>query len=133
MAGPASSVIFSTPTTSTIRAALAAIARRPWWTAAEPVAQAFSTRVAGLKRKAGSAWSTSELVKSWATKPPLKWPSQISSISAGSRPASAMAAVAASTIRLSALRPSCLPNGRWLQPTMQAVMAGAPGEMMPST
>ena len=31
---------------------------------------------------------------------------------------------AASTIRLSALRPSCLPNGRWLQPTMQAVMGG---------
>ena len=64
MAGPASSVIFSTPTTSTIRAPAAAIARRPWWTAAEPVAQAFSTRVAGLKRRAGSAWSTSELVKS---------------------------------------------------------------------
>ena len=33
----------------------AAIAFRPWWIAAEPVAQASSTRVAGLKRSAGSA------------------------------------------------------------------------------
>ena len=34
-------------------AAPALMARTPCWTAAEPVAQAFSTRVAGLKRSAG--------------------------------------------------------------------------------
>ena len=38
------------------------------------VAQAFSTRVAGLKRNASSACSTRLAVKSWAEKPALKWP-----------------------------------------------------------
>ena len=37
------------------RARAAAIALSPWWIAAEPVAQASSTRVAGLKRNPGSA------------------------------------------------------------------------------
>ena len=47
------------------------IARIPEWTAADPVAQAFSTRVAGLKRKSGSAWNTSEAGNSWRTNPPF--------------------------------------------------------------
>ncbi|MHC2930493.1 hypothetical protein ACVJA9_005290 [Bradyrhizobium diazoefficiens] len=72
ISGPGVRVICSTPTTSTILAAPAAIARRPWCTAAEPVAQAFSTRVAGLKRSFGSAWSTKEAVKSCGEKPALK-------------------------------------------------------------
>jgi hypothetical protein len=38
----------------------------PARTAAEPVAQAFSTRVAGLKRQASSACSASELLNSCA-------------------------------------------------------------------
>ena len=42
--------------------------------AAEPVAQAFSTRVAGLKRKRSSAWSTSDEGKSCAENPWLKRP-----------------------------------------------------------
>jgi len=49
----------------------ASIDFRPWWIAAEPVAQAFSTRVAGVKRKRGSAWSTSEDGKPWGEKPSL--------------------------------------------------------------
>src|SRR4051794_3168630 len=39
-----------------------------------------------------------------------------------------MAARAASTTMLSALASWCLPNGRWLQPTMQAVMGTLLGE-----
>ena len=64
-----------------MRAERASIALMPWCTAAEPVAQAFSTRVARLKRRSGEACSTSEAVKSCAEKPALKWPSTISSTS----------------------------------------------------
>ena len=56
------------------------------------MAQAFSTRVARLKRSSGDACNTSEAVKSWAEKPALKWPRTISSTSAGPIPASALAA-----------------------------------------
>ena len=40
-----------------------------WWTAAEPVAQAFSTRVAGLNRNPSLACRTIEAVKSCGLKP----------------------------------------------------------------
>ena len=36
--------------------------------------EAFSTRVAGLKRNASDAWNTSDAGKSCFTKPPPKWP-----------------------------------------------------------
>ncbi len=72
--GPGVAVIFSTPTTSTTRARFASMRLSPWWIAAEPVAQAFSTRVAGLKRNRSSAWNTREEGKSCAEKPLLKRP-----------------------------------------------------------
>src|SRR6478736_2808572 len=62
-----SSVIFSTPTTSTNRALPAASVFSPMWMAAEPVAQAFSTRGDGLggglhhQRFAGFAVELAEL------------------------------------------------------------------------
>ena len=71
---PGVSVIFSTPATSTMRAFFAAMALSPIRTAAEPVAQAFSTRVEGLKRNPSAVWRTSEAGKSCFTKPPPKWP-----------------------------------------------------------
>ena len=40
------------------------------WTAAEPVAQAFSTRVEGLKRNLSEAWKTRLEVNSWRSKRP---------------------------------------------------------------
>src|SRR5688572_23021869 len=98
------------------------MARMPWCTAAEPVAQAFSTRVVGLKRKAGSACSTSEAVKSCGEKPALKWPSTISSTSAPEMPASASASVATFTTRLSTVSASNFPNGVCAHPTMLAVI-----------
>jgi len=69
-----SSVIFSTPTTSTKRALPAARLLSPIWIAAEPVAQAFSTRVLGLKRKSGCVCSAREEWNSWRTKPPFMLP-----------------------------------------------------------
>src|ERR1700722_11676635 len=120
--GPGVVVICSAPTTSTMREAPAAIDFKPWCTAAEPVAQAFSTRVARLKRRSGEACSTSEAVKSCAEKPALKWPSTISSTSLAATPASASASLATRTIRLSTVSPESLPKGVWAQPTMQAVM-----------
>src|SRR5215831_4155468 len=106
-----------------MRTLRAAIDVKPWCTAAEPVAQAFSTRVARLKRKSGEACSTKEAVKSCGEKPALKWPSTISSTSFGSIPASASASPATLTIRLSTDSPASLPKGVWAQPTMQAVMS----------
>ena len=103
----------------------AAIDFSPWCTAAEPVAQAFSTRSARLKRSSGEACSTSEAVKSCAEKPALKWPSTISSTSLASMPASASAPLATRTIRLSTVSPSSLPKGVCAQPTMQPVMTAS--------
>src|SRR6202030_2354988 len=99
-----------------------AIDLRPPCTAAEPVAQAFSTRVAGLKRRSGEAWSTSEAVKSCAENPALKWPSTISSTSLAAMPASPSASRVARTTRLSTVSPESLPKGVCAQPTMHAVM-----------
>ena len=95
-------------------------------TAADPVAQAFSTRVARLKRKSGEACSTSEAVKSCAENPALKWPSTISSTSEAVKPASASASVATLTTRLSTVSASNLPNGVCAHPTMLAVMVFLP-------
>ena len=64
--------------------------------AAEPVAQAFSTRVAGLKRSPSSSCRASEEGKPSATRPELKCPTQIASISRASMPAWASASRAAS-------------------------------------
>src|SRR4051812_35461332 len=98
------------------------MALMPWCTAADPVAQAFSTRVAGLKRNCGSACSTSEAVKSCGEKPALKCPSTISSTSAAEIPASASASFATLTTRLSTVSVSNFPNGVCAHPTMLAVM-----------
>src|SRR3954464_8886218 len=106
-----------------MRARFASIVLIAWWTAAEPVAQAFSTRVAGLKRKLSFACSTSEAVKSCGEKPALKWPSRTSAPSRASPPACSSASSATRTIRPSTVSLSSLPNGVWAQPTMQAVMA----------
>ncbi len=86
------------------------------------MAQAFSTRVARLKRRSGEACSTSEAVKSCAEKPALKWPSTISSTSSAAMPASPSASRVTRTIRLSTVSPASLPKGVCAQPTMQAVM-----------
>jgi hypothetical protein len=86
------------------------------------VAQAFSTRVAGLNRNAGSACSTSEAVKSCGENPALKCPSTISSTSPAEMPASASASLATRTTRLSMVSVSSLPNGVCAHPTMLAVM-----------
>src|ERR1700730_2884660 len=126
ISGPGVRVICSTPTTSTILAAPAAMARMPWCTAAVPVAQAFSTRVAGLKRNCGSACSTSDAVKSCGEKPALQCPSTISSTSAAEMPASASASLATRTTRLSTVSVSNLPNGVCAHPTMLAVMVVLP-------
>src|SRR5665213_370530 len=112
-----------------MRATRASIDLRPWCTAAEPVAQAFSTRSARLKRSSGEACSTSEAVKSCAEKPALKWPSTISSTSRASTPASASAPLATLTIRLSTVSPSSLPNGVCAQPTMQPVITASCAEI----
>src|SRR5829696_6330366 len=105
-----------------MRARFASIDLIAWCTAAEPVAQAFSTRVAGLKRKASLAWSTRGAVKSWGEKPALKWPSTISSTSSAPMPACSRASRATRTTRLSMLSASSLPKGVCAQPTMQGVM-----------
>src|SRR5450759_1310135 len=89
---------------------------------ADPVAQAFSTRVARLKRRSGEACNTSAAVKSCCEKPALKCPSTISSTSLGETPASASASPATRTIRLSTLSPLSLPKGVWAQPTIAAVI-----------
>src|ERR1700719_3101892 len=102
------------------------MAFKAWCTAAEPVAQAFSTRVAGLKRKFGSACNTSEAVKSCGEKPALKCPSTISSTSDAAMPASASASLATLTTRLSTVSASNFPNGVCAHPTMLAVMADLP-------
>ncbi len=67
---PVTAVIFSAPTTRTRRARPASIMSSAQWIAADPVAQAFSTRSAGLKRRSGSACSGSELTKISGTMPP---------------------------------------------------------------
>ena len=103
-------VICSTPTTRVMRARPASRLLMAWCTAAEPVAQAFSTRVAGLKRKASLACSTIEAVKSCGLKPALKCPSRISSTSAGPIPAWASASFATRTIRLSTVSAASLPK-----------------------
>ena len=69
ISAPGAVVIFSAPTTSTKRLCRAAMSFSPWRIAAEPVAQAFSTRVAGRKRSAGSI-SASEATKLCFSKPP---------------------------------------------------------------
>src|SRR5579884_871251 len=93
------------------------------WIAAEPVAQAFSTRVAGLKRKPGSAWNTSEAGNSCLTKPPFIVPRNTSSISAAATPASASAPCATSTISDSTSRPSWRPNWLCAQPTIHPLIS----------
>jgi hypothetical protein len=67
---PGATVMCSAPTTRTKRLLPVAISFIPMWSAAEPVAQAFSTRVARLKRKAGSAERAKEAVKPCFSKPP---------------------------------------------------------------
>ena len=123
---PGVSVIFSTPTTSTILARFASMRLSPWWIAAEPVAQAFSTRVAGLKRNRSSAWMTSEAGKSWAENPWLKRPTYTASTSSGSTPASATASEATPQMRDSRSSPSSRPNFVCAQPAMQPVMSSPP-------
>ena len=70
ISSPGATVIFSAPTTRTNRLRRAAMSFAASCTAAEPVAQAFSTRVAGLKRSAGSASSAKEAGKLCFSKPP---------------------------------------------------------------
>src|ERR1700748_2253584 len=96
--------------------------RSPGGPAADPVAQAFSTRVAGLKRNCGSACNTSAAVKSCGEKPALKCPSTISSTSAAATPACASASFATLMTRLSTVSVSNLPKGVCAHPTMLAVM-----------
>ena len=89
---------------------------------AEPVAQAFSTRVAGLKRRRSSVCSTRLAVKSCGEKPALKWPSTISSTSPGPMPACSSASAATLVIMPSSVSPSSLPKRECAQPTIHAVI-----------
>src|SRR3954467_10415537 len=68
--------ICSAPPTRVMRARPASRLLMAWCTAAEPVAQAFSTRVAGLKRKASLACRPIGGGKSCGVKPAVKCPSQ---------------------------------------------------------
>src|SRR5271169_1527518 len=105
-----------------MRADRAAMDFSPWCTAAEPVAHAFSTRVARLKRRSGAACSTSDAVKSCAEKPALKCPRTISSTSFAAIPASSSASFVTRTTRLSTVSPASFPKGVCAHPTMQAVI-----------
>ena len=103
--------IFSRPMTSArftrplCRASMAA------QMAAEPVAQAFSSRTEGTCLNSGMATATMAPLKSCRTKPPLKWPTKIPSMSLSSRPALATAGKAASLMSCSRSVLSSLPNG----------------------
>ena len=119
-------VIFSTPTTNTRRARPLSIWRMPAWMAAEPVAQAFSTRVAGVKRSSGTARATREAWKSCLENPLLKEPRKIASISCGPTSACLRQSPTTSAISSSAPAASDLPNLEWAQPIMQAPIAFLP-------
>ena len=98
--------------------------------AAEPVAQAFSQRTAGVWRNAGMATAGSAAVKSCGTKPALKWPTKMPSISSGASPALSSAGSAASRISCSRSTASSLPKGVWPQPVMRgSVVMGGLDEM----
>ena len=86
--------------------------------AAEPEAQAFSQRTAGVKRRPGSAPTTMEEQNPSGSRPELKWPSQIPSTSQLSTPAPASASRVTVWIIDSSVSPSSRPNGVWPQPTM---------------
>ena len=64
-----SEVIFSAPTTNAMRPRPASMKFIAAWIAAEPVAQAFSSRVAGVCASAGSASATRAPWKSCGVKP----------------------------------------------------------------
>ena len=113
--------IFSRPMTSArltrplCRASMAA------QMAAEPVAQAFSSLTEGTCLNSGMATATMAPLKSCRTKPPLKWPTKIPSMSFSSRPALATAGKAASLMSCSRSVLSSLPNGVCPQPMMCGV------------
>ncbi len=86
--------------------------------AALPDAQAFSQRVAGLKRSSGTDCIASEDGKSCGEKPLLNIPTNTASTSSGARPASAIAAPATRSIRLSTSGSASLPKGEWAHPTI---------------
>ena len=112
--------IFSNPRTRTRLTRPLSMASNAAHTAAEPVAQAFSSLTAGTCRNSGTARAAREALKSCFKKPPLKWPMNIPSISWGSSPALVKAAKAASRIMSSGSRFTNLPN--WVCP--QPVICG---------
>src|SRR5690606_36698313 len=97
------------------------MAAMPANSAAAPEAQAFSQRVAGLKRRSGDAWCTSDDAKPSGTMPELKCPRYTASISAAPICASAKASRVAATMRSSRLSASSRPNLVWPLPTMDTV------------
>ena len=80
-------VIFSAPTTSAIRPRPDSMKSIAPCIAADPVAQAFSYRVAGVWAKRSSPIATSAPWKSCRAKPLLKTPTKIPSTSSGAMPA----------------------------------------------
>ena len=60
--------------TSTVRAVPASSDFTPCWNAAEPEAQAFSTRVAGVLARESETWRANEEAKPSGTIPELNWP-----------------------------------------------------------
>ena len=118
--GPGVAVIFSAPITRAKRPRPAARKSRAPCTAADPDAQAFSYRVAGLNRSSGTAWMASELGKSCLLNPLLNSPMNTPSISDGATPASAMAAPATRATNASTSGSSRRPNGVCAHPTMHA-------------
>ena len=125
ISAPGAVVIFSAPTTSTKRLCRAAMSFSPWRIAAEPVAQAFSTRVAGRKRSAGSISARD------ADKALFLEAAEIADIDRidlrRRKPGVADRSAAVPAIRLSRSSPSSFPNFVCAHPTMQPVMtASAP-------
>ncbi len=113
--------IFSMPITSACFTRPEPTASSAAQIAAEPVAQAFSTRTAGTWRNSGIATPGSAPLKSCRTKPPLKWPTKMPSMSDSCSPALATAGSVASRISCSRSTASSLPKGVWPQPMMCAL------------
>ena len=127
MAGPASSVIFSTPTTSTMRAArgrdraqaLMDRGRAGGAGVLDPGRGLEAQGRVGLQHeRAGEVLGDEAAVE--VAEPDLV---DLGGLEAGIGDGRGRGL---DDQALDVLRPSCLPNGRWLQPTMQAVMARPP-------
>ncbi len=114
-------VIFSAPSTSAMRPRPLSMKSSAVWRAAEPVAQAFSVRMAGTYSRPGTAVPTNPASNPCLEKPLFITPTAANSTSPGATPAWSSAAVPTSENRLSTSGASSLPKGEWAHPTMAAL------------